>query len=60
MAEGSWDLYIYPASFRFQRSPFLAKVHLFADDQDVHMRQQTLKVSLKMFYVETIVKYVLR
>ena len=35
-------------------------MHLVTDDQDVHMRQQTLKVSLKMLYVEMIVGYSLR
>ena len=50
---------------RFQQSPYLAKQplssrgavrlrkHLFTDDQDVHMRQQTFKFCLKMLYVET-------
>ena len=36
------------------------RMHLFTDDQDVHMRQQTLKVTLKMLYVETIARYSLR
>ena len=39
---------------------FCPRMHLFTDDQDVHMRQQTLKVSVKMLYVETIVRYSLR
>ena len=39
---------------------FCLRMYLFTDDQDVHMRQQILKVSVKMLYVETIVRYSLR
>ena len=39
---------------------FRLRIHLFTDDQDVYMRQQTLKVTLKMLYVDTILRYSLR
>ena len=42
------------------RGAFRLRMHLFTDDQDVHIRQQILTVSLMMWYVETIVRYSLR